>query len=101
VSRPEKILNLMKTIHTCIEEGRYLDTRHAFARQNERKISRPEFLYVLKTGHHEKKKDKFDELYGAWNYAVRGRTVDRRELRVIVSFDENGMLIITAIDLKK
>ncbi len=101
VSRPNKLLNLMSTIRTCIDEGRYLDTRHARERQIERQINRPEILYALKGGHHEKSKDRFDEAYDAWNYAVRGKTVDRRELRVIVSFDENGMLIITAIDLKK
>jgi hypothetical protein len=89
----------MFQIGLCIERGTYLDTRHAFDRQNERQISRPEVLYVLKNGHHEKRKDKFDEAYHSWNYSVRGKTVDRRELRVIVSFDELGMLIITAIDL--
>jgi hypothetical protein len=101
VSRPEKILDLMNMICTCIEEGRYLDTRHAWERQDERRINRPEILYVLKHGHHEKNKDKFNEFYHSWDYSVRGKTVDRRELRVIVSFDENGMLIITAIDLRK
>ena len=48
----------------------------------------------------EKRKDKFDEAYNSWNYSVRGKTVDLRELRVIVSFDDSGMLIITAIDLE-
>jgi hypothetical protein len=57
VSRPEKILDLMNMICTCIEEGRYLDTRHAWERQDERRINRPEILYVLKHGHHEKNKD--------------------------------------------
>ena len=56
-------------------------------------------LQVLKSGFHEKRKDKFDESFNAWNYAVRGKTVDTKELRIIVSFDENNMLIITAIDL--
>lgn len=68
---------------------------------DERDITRPEILYVLKNGHHEKRKDKFDEFYKAWNYAVRGKTLDRRELRIVVSFDKDGMLIITAIDLSK
>lgn len=101
VSRPKKLLDLLTVVRTCIEDGRYLDTRHATERQIERQINRPEILYVLKNGHHEKAKDKFDEAYSAWNYAVRGKTVDRRELRIIVSFDTNGMLIITAIELKK
>lgn len=101
MSHPDKLPDLMLTIRKCVEEGRYLDTWHAEDRQNERRINRPEILYVLKNGHHEKKKDKFDEFYNSWNYAVRGKTVDRRELRVVVSFDKNGMLIITAIELKK
>ncbi len=89
-------------IRACIEQGRYLDTRHASERQGERGINRAEILYVLKNGYHEKKKDKFEELYLAWNYAVRGKTVDRRALRVVVSFDDaSGMLLITAIAIKK
>jgi len=99
---PEKLPDLMSVIQTCIEDGRYLDTRHASERQNERRINRPEILYVLKHGYHEKKKDKFDEFYQVWNYAVRGKTIDRRELRIVVSFDEaSEMLIITAIELTK
>lgn len=102
MSRPKKLSNLTSVIRTFVEEGRYLDTRHAAQRQDERQISRPEILYVLKNGHHEKTKDKFDELHGAWNYSVRGKTVDRRELRIIVSFDKpSRMLIITALELKK
>jgi hypothetical protein len=93
---------MMTHIRNCIEQGRYLDTRHALERQVERAINRNEILYVLKNGYHEKKKDKFDELYQAWNYAVRGKTLDRRELRVVISFeDASGMLLITAIELKK
>jgi hypothetical protein len=53
----------------------------------------------LRHGYHEQRKDICNEEFDAWNYAVRGRTIDRRNIRVAVSFDENGMLIITAIDL--
>ena len=89
VSRPAKIPELMSVIRACLQEGRYVDTRHALERQDERRINRPDILYVLKHGHH------------SWNYSVRGETVDRRELRVIVSFDEDGMLIITALEPRK
>lgn len=101
MAKPEKLSNLMSVIRECIVQGRYLDTRHALQRQDERGITRPEVLYVLKNGHHEKKKDQFGEIYQTWSYAVRGKTVDRGELRIVVSFDESGMLIITAIDLSK
>lgn len=99
MDRPPKISNLLETIRKCLDEGRYLDTRHAFQRQAERDITRPEIQYVLRTGFYEKKKDRYDEQFKAWNYAIRGKTVDSRQLRVIVSFDVNNMLIITAIDL--
>jgi hypothetical protein len=101
MARPDKLVDLLDVVRTCIAEGRYLDTRHAARRGMEREITRPEILYVLKSGFHEKRKDKFDELYQAWNYAIRGKTVDKKNVRVAVSFDENGLLIITAIDLDK
>lgn len=49
---------------------------------------------------HEKAKDAYQERYKNWNYAIRGKTVDDRELRVVVSFEENGLWIITLIDLE-
>lgn len=98
--RPPKLADLLVEVRKCLDDGRFLDTRHALERQKGRQITRPEVLQVLRNGHHEKRKDKFDENYLAWNYAVRGKTVDRKNLRIIVSFDEaTKMLIITAIDL--
>jgi hypothetical protein len=95
----DKMDRLMEKVAECLDAGRYLDTRHALERQYEREITRPEVFYVLRHGYHEKRKDKFEDSYQAWNYAVRGKTIDKRELRIIVSFDESNMLIITSIDL--
>ena len=99
--KKDKIPDLLVRVQRCIEQGLYLDTRHATDRQSERKISRPEILYVLKNGRHEKNKDQYQERYKAWNYAIRGKTVDKRDVRVIISFDEHNMLIITAIELEQ
>jgi hypothetical protein len=97
VKRPKKQPNLLAQVHVCILEGCFKDTSHAIVRKRERKISLPDILYVLKTGFHEKQKDSYQDKFKAWNYAIRGKTIDDREIRVIVSFDLNGMLIITAI----
>lgn len=94
-----KISDVMKAVKEALDDGHYLDTRHATDRQSERTITRPEIVQVLRGGHREKRKDQFSERFEAWNYAIRGKTIDRRELRVVVSFDENNMLVITAIDL--
>ncbi len=99
MERPPKISNLMAEIRKCLDTGKYLDTRHASERQTERHITRPEVIKVLRTGFHEKRKDQFKVEYQTWNYSVRGKTVDAKNLRVIISFDPSGMLLISAIDL--
>jgi hypothetical protein len=99
MTRPPKLLALMPAVHMALDQGRYLYSNHAMDRQNQRRINRAEVLQVLRTGHHEKAKDTYDAAHKAWNYAVRGKSLDLRELRIVVSFDQAGMLIITAIDL--
>jgi Domain of unknown function (DUF4258) len=99
--RPQKLANVLGYARTCVESGRYLDTVHSADRQSQRSITRQEILYVVKNGYHEKSKDAFIASYQAWNYAIRGKTVDGRRLRVIVSFEAAQLLFITAIDLDR
>lgn len=100
--KPEKIKNVLVKIKECIEKGDYFVTSHAFIRQNERLISLPESLHVLETGYEEKQKTRFDTDYNTWKYAIRGKTIrDELDVRVIVAFDENGMLIITVMHIEK
>lgn len=99
VDRPEKHSNLLEEIRRHLKSGKYRYAGHATERLVERKITRPEVIQVLEAGYHEKAKDTFDEAYLAWNYSVRGKTVDDRRLRIIVSFEKANILIITVIDL--
>lgn len=69
-------------------------------RQNERIISLPDTLYVLKNGYEEARKITFDESFNTWKYAIRGKTLDNLNVRVIIAFDENQMLVITVIHFK-
>jgi hypothetical protein len=80
---------------------RYRDTRHAFDRKRERQIILPEIRQVIDAGWSEKSNDEFKPEHQSWNYAIRGRTVDGRELRIAVAFEEGDTLlvIVTAIDL--
>ena len=61
-----------------------------------------EIKSVIGGGWREKAKDEYHAEHSAWAYSIRGRTVDRRALRVVISFepDETGelMLLVTAID---
>ena len=97
---PTKIPDILDSIHKAIDSGEYIDVTHAQLRKKERKITRAEYKYVLLNGWHEASKDKFNEEFKAWNYSIRGETLDKRKLRVIISFDSDGMLIITVIELE-
>jgi hypothetical protein len=54
-------------------------------------------LHILKHGNHEKEKDSFDVKRQSWKYAIRGKTPDGIELRIIVAFTEALLGIITII----
>lgn len=87
----------MEQVRVCLEKGRYKDTFHAMERKRERRITLPDIIHILRNGVHEKAKDTYSEEFKAWKYAIRGKTIDDREIRVIVSFNSDGMLIITAM----
>lgn len=98
--RPEKHKDILDRIQERLTAGKYRDTRHATERKRERSITLPEIRQAIRSGRHEKGKDEFKPEWDAWNYAIRGKTIDDRELRIVVSFDEDDhLLIITAIDL--
>ena len=88
----------MQAIHAALAAVDYVYVGHALKRLDERKVSRPEVEQILMSGHHEKAKDQFDAVFQSWKYALRGRTAEKRELRVVVAFD-SGLLVLTVIDL--
>jgi len=100
--KPEKFENVLEEIKKCIQEGKYALTVHALVRQSERRINLAETLHVLKTGYEEKRKTCFDIEKNTWKYAIRGKTIrDELDVRVIIAFNEDGMFIITVIQVEK
>jgi hypothetical protein len=99
VKRPIKILDVLKQARGCVERGRYYDTSHAALRKLQRRISLTDVLHVLRHGYHEKQKDQYKPEHNDWNYSIRGRSMDGKDIRVIVAFDEDDVLIITVIEL--
>ena len=75
-------------------------TTHAQQRMTERRINLPEVLHVLKTGWHERRKDRYDSAHNDWSYAIRSQTVDARSIRVVVAVDPNtDVVVITVVGL--
>lgn len=103
--KPEKLKDqeLFGEIERAIEAAQYIFTNHANERALERKISTADVLRILKgePGYHRKRrksKDEFDESFKGWKYCIEGRTPDKN-VRVIITFDEDYMPIITVIDI--
>lgn len=95
--KPEKLPNLFETIKECIDKGNYILTTHALDNQDKRDITLPAVLYVLKNGRHEKQKTTFDAVNNSWKYAIRAKTLNDLDIRIIVSFNEDKMIIITVM----
>jgi len=100
VKRPPKLDNVLEIAKKCVEKGHYLPTFHAECRQKERDITLLDALYVIRNGFREPKYDQFKLEWNAWNYAIRGTTLQKDKIRVIISFDESLMLIITVINIE-
>lgn len=101
MTRAAKISNLMGVVREKVQQGDFILMPHAIERRLQRSISVNDIVHVLTTGWHEAKKDRYQEAYFAWNYSIRGKTIDNRSLRIVVSFDENAMLVITVIGLQR
>ena len=61
--------------------------------------SLPDVIEILRNGYHEKARDTWDDKYKDWNYAIRGTAIDQEMCRIIVCFNDHGLLIITVIRL--
>ncbi len=98
--KPEQLEKLLDKIREFIRKEKYRFTAHAIERRVQRAISVQDTRYVLTHGFHEKSKTTFDERNKAWNYAIRGKTLDNKDLRIIVAIDEE-LIIITVIKVTR
>jgi len=94
-----KTTKLLKKIREHIQQGTYIVSAHALQRQNQRLVSLQQVLYALKNGNRDEKKELFDVKRQMWKYAICGKTIDGINLRVIIAFEEE-MIIITVVRLK-
>jgi len=79
----KKYKNLLKKIRRAAQKKDVFFTKHSLLRMKQRKILRREVFSVLLKGEHEEAKDFFEEKFSDWNYSIRGKTVNDRELRVL------------------
>ncbi|MDF1761328.1 MAG: hypothetical protein P1U40_12415 [Coxiellaceae bacterium] len=106
-SKPSKRTDrdLYHQLNECIYRGNYVFLQHAKQRLVDRGISDLEVLDILegKKGRKRKRnksKDKYEKGFEDWKYCIEGVTLDAIKVRVIISFQDGLMPIITVIRLK-
>lgn len=90
--------NLLEKIDQHIRLRRYRLSRHAMERLRARSLELHDLVSILRRGFHEESKSVFNIKMQTWNYAIRGKTLDGVDARVVIAF-EKDMIIITAIRL--
>ena len=94
----------MMEIEQAVKNGDYYFTIHGIKRSEQRRnVEEIQVINILrsKIKYHERRKDTYSEKFKTWNYAIRGKSVDDENIRIILSFDESDMLIITVINLSE
>jgi hypothetical protein len=89
---------LQKEILKHIEKDRYRLTRHADEELKNDDLDLNDVLHILKNGKHNHKKTGFNNKRQMWHYAIDGITKDLKNVRVIIAF-VGEMLIITAMEV--
>lgn len=95
---------LIRLLSEKIRQGDYVFLKHAKQRLKDRGITDLEVLNILerKPGSRtkrNKRKDKYEKGHQDWNYCIEGINHDDIKIRIIFSFNENLMPIITVIRL--
>jgi hypothetical protein len=87
-----------------IAMGEYIFLNHAKQRLKDRSIIDIDVLDILegkkdRNRRRNKSKDKYELGHKDWNYCIEGSNLDGIKIRIIISFDEDNVLVITVIRL--
>lgn len=104
VSKPTKKSDeeLFDLMEKKLKSGDYIFMPHAKQRQKDRKVSDLEVLDILegkkdRGRKRNKSKDKYEQGRQDWNYCIEGKNLDEEKIRIVISFNEDLMPIITVI----
>lgn len=104
MSKPTKKSDkeLYALLNEKIGQGKYVFKAHARQRQKDRNISDLDVLDILegKHGrgrHRNKQKDSYEDGKKDWKYCIEGINPDKKKMRIIISFEEDLIPIITVM----
>lgn len=102
---PPKVLDVAKKMKSLLGLNRVRFSSHANARMEERNVIDYEVRQALSNGRHDPGNDRYSDVWSNWEYSIEGKTIDRRHLRIGISFEASGsgerLLVLTVIDPSK
>ena len=103
-NRPSKKTDeqLFTLLDRSIANGDYVFKHHARQRQVDRAISDLDVLDILegkpnRERHRNKKKDIYVFPNEEWNYCIEGKDLDEGKIRIVISFENHFIPIITVM----
>jgi len=95
-------LELYNLIAKKLADGSYIVLKHAKERIKDRNVSDLDVLDILENNNNRKRKrnkskDVYIPGYQDWNYCIEGKDIDGQKIRIIISFNDELMLVITVI----
>ena len=95
---------LWELVAETISNLNYIFLNHAKKRLEDRNITDIEVIDILENKNNRKRKrNKMKDSYSNgnkdWNYCIEGLDLEYKQIRVIISFSDENMLIITVIRL--
>lgn len=86
----------------ALENGNLRFSKHALIRMKERGIVISDIKEAIYNGQREGIKDQLTDDGSDWKYALRGKNeAGDKEIRLVLLFDEQNVLVVTAIDLNR
>jgi hypothetical protein len=92
--------DILQKVKKAEANGNYRFSKHAEKRLQERKISIQEVRQILKSCRREHTYDEYNPEFDNWNYAIQGKSLDGRTIRVAIAIVSPGILIITVINIR-
>jgi Domain of unknown function (DUF4258) len=86
----------------ALENGNLRFSKHALIRMKERKIVISDIKETIYNAQRESIKDQLTDDGSDWKYALRGKNeAGDKEIRLVLLFDGQNVLVVTAIDLNR
>lgn len=96
--RPAKLPNVVGEVRARVDGGLLRYSTHASERMDEREITEFEVESVLSSGSWVKRRDRYEEEHKSWSYCFEGDSIEERSLRIIVTFEDPDLLVVTTIE---